>query len=120
MPVSHRFDRKKRRIVSTAYGVLTKDDLLSHRERLRHDPDFDPTFDQLFDFSGVAEVQVAPQTVRNLASGNPFTRTARRAFVANQPLVHSVVRMFIAQMNLPAERVGIFETTAEAISWLER
>ena len=39
--------------MSTADGVLTRQDILGHMDRLSNDPDFDPDFCQLIDFTQI-------------------------------------------------------------------
>ena len=47
----YNIDKERRLVLSSGNGVLTKEDLLGHMDRLSKDPDFDPDFSQVLDFT---------------------------------------------------------------------
>ena len=57
MPTFYKIDRQRRLVMTTYSGVLTAADALGHQAKLLKDPDFDPTFSQLFDVTHVTDVK---------------------------------------------------------------
>ncbi len=55
MPADYKVDTSKRMVFSIAYGIITDEDVYAHQEKLRDDPDFDPSFSQLVDCAGVTK-----------------------------------------------------------------
>jgi hypothetical protein len=58
LPVSYKIDRKRRLVMTTWSGVLTEDEILAHQQQLVIDPDFDRSFSQVSDFTGVRAVEI--------------------------------------------------------------
>jgi hypothetical protein len=81
MSAFYTIDKERRLVLSSGNGVLTKEDLLGHMERLSKDPDFDPDFCQLLDFTQITVLEFEPEDVRQLAQRNIFSPRSRRAFV---------------------------------------
>jgi hypothetical protein len=98
--------------------VLTDDDLRKHQSELRADPAFDPALDQLWDFTGVADVEISPDTLRRLARARSYSATARRAVVVPTDLGFGLGRMFQMLHEEAPEEVQIFRTLEEARRWL--
>lgn len=44
MPAFYKIDKERRVVLSTASGVFTLADAVSHMDKLSKDPDFDPSF----------------------------------------------------------------------------
>jgi hypothetical protein len=68
-------------------------------ETLAADPEFDPSFRQIFDFRRVSELTVTGAVVtaavlRWKAGLNPWDESAKRAFVAQSDLIFGMSRMF--------------------------
>src|SRR5262245_9870385 len=82
MPASYVIDKQRRLVLSTGTGVVTFEDCKQHQDRLIDDPDFDPTYNQLLDFSAAIRVQLNESNVRFLAVRHVFTKPSRRAFVS--------------------------------------
>jgi len=118
MPASYHIDPERRTIFSSATGVVTDDDLKGHQSRLRSDPAFDRTFNQLWDLRGVAEARVTNGAIRTLADSRSFDAGARRGMVAPQDLVYGLARMFEMLHEQAPEDLRIFRTLEEAERWL--
>ncbi|HEX2852761.1 MAG TPA: hypothetical protein VHO24_05945 [Opitutaceae bacterium] len=119
MPGSYRIDRNARVVFSAATGVFTAEDAWNQINQLLADPEFDPTFGQLLDFSNVGPVNLTPAEIKNLAGVALFAPTARRAFVSPTPLLYGLARMYAAQREVQGDTgLGVFHTMDEALIWL--
>ncbi len=54
MPLFYKIDKERRLVMSTGSGVFSVADAVSHMEKLSKDPDFDPGFSQIADFTSHA------------------------------------------------------------------
>lgn len=81
MPARYRIDRQRRLVISSAWGALSVTDIELHRKKLLSDPDFDPVFSQLLDFTKVTGALMTGEDVRLLAVANIFSFTSRRALL---------------------------------------
>ncbi len=73
MTAYYKIDKQRRLVLSSGSGVLTKADLVMHMEQLLNDPDFDPKFSQLADFSQVSGFDLTGDDVRALANKTVFS-----------------------------------------------
>jgi len=119
MPVSYEIDKEECLIVCTATGVCTLADVVRFREQLRADPDFDPTFCQLVDATGMTRAEVSPEQVRSLAEQSPFSVNSRRALVAGNDLGFGLLRVYEIVRGLRGDtQVQVFRNRAAALEWL--
>jgi hypothetical protein len=72
MPAFYKIDKGRRIVMSSGSGVLTIQDIIGHQERLLNDPDFDPSYSQLSDFTQVEKVELPSTDVRVAARKNIF------------------------------------------------
>jgi hypothetical protein len=120
MAVSYTIDSKRRLILSSASGEITGAELLGHQDRLMHDPDFDPNFRQLADFTGTTRVSVSSEDVRTLAARNIFAPGSRRCVIAPTAEIFGLARMFqtFRELSGGKEELQIFKDREEAMRWL--
>jgi len=118
VPATYRIDRERRIILSTASGVLTDHDIREHQQQLRSDPDFDASFDQLWDHRDVTDFQITTATLRDLATARSFKPGSRRAVVTPSDLGFGLARMFQTLHEEAPEDLRVFRTIEEARSWL--
>jgi hypothetical protein len=119
VPAAYTIDPNQRVVYSRAWGILTDGDLLGHQSRLKADPAFDPSFNQLFDFRTVTEARLTSDGVHHLARRNAFGLHSRRAFVVLSPEMYGMMRMFeILTSDDPDELRVQFSDLAEAYRWL--
>lgn len=119
MPADFFIDRQRKIVFSKATGKLGYAEGLDHMDRLQIHPDFQPEFDQLFDFRDVTEVDLSHDDVRQLAERPVFSPRSRRAFVVSNALSFGVARMFQAYRDIRGESgITIFKEMKEALSWL--
>lgn len=119
MSAYYNIDKERRLVLSSGAGVLTKEDLLGHMDRLSNDPDFNPDFAQVLDFTRINLVEVEPEDVRQLAQRNIFSPRSRRAFVVKDDLQFGLARMFEIHRELKGETgIRVFRAFDEAMDWI--
>lgn len=119
MPASSAIDSHQRLVTTRVTGYATFADIDVEQKRLVGDPEFDPGYDHLFDLSGVADVQLSLDEIRELASVKLFSERSRRAVVAPANLLYGLSRMYQGFRGLGPESLRVFRTTEEALRWLE-
>lgn len=119
MPSSYEIDKPRKLVITTAWGVCTAEDVVQFRKQVQSDRDFDPSFSQLADFTGVTKVEFTPDDVRMLAAISPFSTQSRRALVAENQMVFGLSKMFGILRNLRGEKlIRVFRSRSEALDWL--
>jgi hypothetical protein len=120
MPADYTIDKSLKMVFSKAYEILTDQDIISHQEMLRDDPDFDPGFSQLVDCTGVTKADdLSTDAIYELARRRLFGAESQRAFVAPQKLVYGLVRMFQILTNDYPDELVIFKDLTEARKYLK-
>jgi len=74
MSRTYEIDKQRRLVISTALGAITFADLLAHQDKLLRDPDFDPSFSQIIDFTRITSLVLEASDVHTLAQRNIFSR----------------------------------------------
>jgi hypothetical protein len=97
---------------------MTNDDVLEHHRSLRNDPDFDPTYRQIVDMSGITDDLVDVATKELVSRDQIFARGARRAWVATENYTFGMARMYTVAANGQGQSVQVFRTRKEAEDWL--
>jgi hypothetical protein len=98
--------------------VLTSEEIVTHYDALRADPDFDPTFSQLADLQDVTKFAVDAKTLRSEALLRTFHPSARRALVASSDIAFGLSRMYGSYAELAAQNLQVFRAKDEAEEWL--
>ena len=119
MPASFTIDEKQRLVRSRAWGVLVDQDLRSNQQALRNDSRFDPTFRQVYDFTGVTDVQLTQAGIQSLAYNPLFVPTARRAVVVSSDVAYGMARMYALISNRDERAFRIFRDLDSAQRWIE-
>ena len=109
-----------RKLVVVKFGKkLTFRDVEHYTEQLRASPLFQRDFSEIADLSGVEELNLEAEDLLKLADQrDPFSRNARRAFVAQTPEQTHAARLH--EMLRGQRNFEIFATFEEAESWVER
>jgi hypothetical protein len=118
VPVTYAIDPEKKLVLSRIWGPATESEVLEHNRQLRHDPLFDPSYQQLADMSGVTELLVPTSTVRETALDSFFSPGVRRAFVATGDGAFGMARMFALHAESLGQVVEVFRDRGEAERWL--
>ncbi|HMD39940.1 MAG TPA: hypothetical protein VKH15_11700 [Candidatus Acidoferrum sp.] len=119
MPTFYKIDKERRLVMSTGTGIFNKEEALSHQRRLLADPDFDPSYSQLTDFTHITQFDLSAQDVRQLAQRSVFAPDARRAFLVASDLAFGLARMFEMFSEGAGEQgIRIFRNLEEALDWV--
>ncbi|HKW61742.1 MAG TPA: hypothetical protein VJN89_04285 [Candidatus Acidoferrum sp.] len=119
MPAFYKIDKERHLVLSTASGVFTLADAVSHMDRLSKDPDFDPSFSQISDFTHVTRIELSGDDIRRLAQKTIFSAHSRRAFIAANETTFGIGRMFEILRGLEGEKgIRIFRALEEALDWV--
>lgn len=119
MPAFYKIDKERRLVLSTASGVFTLADAVEHMEKLSADPDFDPGFSQISDFTHVTRIDLSGEEIRCLAQRTIFSANSRRAFITPNETMFGIARMFEILRGLEGEKgIRIFRTLEQALDWV--
>jgi hypothetical protein len=118
MPVTYQIDVALRVVLTSGYGDVSDADLLEHNIRLKADPLFDPTFNQLLDYTRVINSDVKSETIHRIAGQRIFSLSSRRAIVVKPGLQYGLARMFQSLRALEDKNIQIFLDFDEAKEWL--
>ncbi len=120
VPITYTIDPERRLVSSSASGHVTAAEILDHQDRLMRDPDFDPAFRQLVDFSGATNISASSADIRVIATRNFFGQGARRCIVAPTAEIFGLARMFqtFRELSGGEEEIQIFKDRNEALQWL--
>ena len=104
MPVVLKIDPHRQVVHSTFYGRITDTELLGHSKRIASDPDFNPQFSDIVDFSDVTEPAITESTIAALAA-NPtlFSSSAIHIVIAPAAVIFQLGAKFkeLAQSSRP-------------------
>lgn len=120
--VSYQIDAERRIVFLYGRGALRVDDVLEMQDRLRADPEFDPTFRLLADYRAATSIQIQMHRIAEVAANAPFAPSARRAFVVRGARNFDVVSQFRSLNDADGAhgRVGVFYDFDSANRWLEQ
>jgi len=108
------------RLVSVKFeGNVEPKDVVGYLESLKADPLFEPGFSELVDLTEVLTSAIDFEAAMVLAHHvDPFSPTAKRAFVVSQPAIFGAIRMY--QMAREDDtNIVILPSIEEARRWLE-
>ena len=120
MAYTYSVDDAQRVVRVQLSGVFTREDLVALSHDLANDPRVSIEFVELIDLSGVVTPPDVPRGDIRRRATNALTPVSRRAFVAPQPVIYGLCRMFVTFRGMTANRepVEVFHTTREAEAWL--
>jgi hypothetical protein len=119
MAAFYHIDKERKLVMTTTSGVVTAKDLAGHMERLRKDPDFDPQFSQLADFTHLTHIEVTEEEVAGFAQKCVFDPGSRRAFVVADDMSEKLAEQFARLRENAGERgVRVFRTLDEGVNYI--
>jgi hypothetical protein len=120
MPVSFSVDKQRRLVITTAFGTVTYSEIAAHQVGLRNHPDFDSSFDQLIDGTGVTKVAVTVEEIRMVARQRIFGADSRQAFATSSDFAYGMARMFelYREASGSGRPVRVFSSLDAAQEWL--
>ena len=121
MPLTYVIDKPCRLVTSTASGILTYADIVAHQKQLKADPDFEPTFDQLFDGTMVRKIELTAAEIQTVARQRLFAAGSRQAFATSGEFAYGMARMFeiYRETSGTGRLVRVFSGLEAAREWLE-
>ena len=115
--VNFSIDKDRRLVVVKFEGSVTVQEIARYVETLVAHPDFDPLFSEITDLRAVEHFDLQANDFLTLADQiDPFSLTARRAFVVRTSAQNQVARMH--KFLRPHRTIDIFESVADAEEWL--
>ncbi len=119
MPVCYKIDKDRRLVVTTGYGVVTRQDIEEHQRNLWMDPDFSCTFSQMADFSRMARAEVNAADMYSFAKRSVFAPNARRAVIVPNDMAFALARLFEILRGSKGENgIRVFRTIEEGFVWI--
>lgn len=106
-------------MLSSAYGVFSRADSVAHRQELLKDPDFDPSYSQVADFTQVTKFDLSAEDINELAQESVFSPQSRRALIVPSDVAYGLARMFGTLRETQGEiEIGVFRSLEEALEWV--
>jgi hypothetical protein len=118
MPLTVTVDKRRCLIITHGTGVVTLADIARARAQLRANPDFDPSFYELFDVREVSAARLTGAEMARIAASSVLGPGVCRAFVVANQKQHGLARMFSGLAEPHDQRVDIFRDMAVAEAWL--
>jgi hypothetical protein len=104
MPVVLKIDPHRKVVYSAFYGEVTDAELLNHGKAISADPDFNPDFSEIVDFSSTTNAAISEKALAALAA-NPslFSSTVVHVVVAPDEALFQLVTKYkdFAQSSRP-------------------
>ena len=119
MPAFYKISKERRHVLSTASGVFALSDALAHQDQILADPDFNPRYSQLYDFTHVTKIELSTEDVRKLAERDVFDPSSSRAILVTNDLGQGLGQLFTMLREKAGEkRIRIFRSLDEALEWV--
>jgi hypothetical protein len=119
MPLFFHVDKARKLVITTASGVVNRQDVDSHFEKMLDDPDFDPSFSELGDYTHLTKIDFTADDLRDFARLNIFAPSARRAIIVGDDSTAVLAEMFALLRQVEGERdVRVFRTLEEGVEWI--
>ena len=118
LPATYEIDHQRRLITSRLWDPVTDREVFDHNKKLRSDPQFEPTYQQLVDLTGITEVVVTTSMINETSLGQFFEPGTRRATVAVDDAVYGMARMFALRAESVGQTIQVFRDLKHARDWL--
>ncbi len=124
MPITYSIDPKLGVIFTTAWDVLTVEELFEHKRKLAADPDFKPGMVELSDVRQITELDVTPEGIGRFVAQDTISaeklRDYKLAIIVSQEVVFGMARMYEMMTEQNVSNVAVFRDLEEAKTWLGR
>ena len=120
MALRYLIDKEHRLVVVIGSERVTAADIKALIDQAPHDPDFNADFDEFVDLRAVTGFDISGEEIRTLAGWRIFSPKSRRAFLATEPHVFGVGRMWEAytEFSHDTTQIRVFYELAPALAWL--
>lgn len=121
MPFSYVVYPEHRLVISTGSDRVTWQEIKDRQDQTKTDPDFNPGFNQLVDLRAVTSFDMTGGQTSALARRTIFSATSKRAFVAADPAVFGMGRMWeiFTEMSDNPSQIRVFKDLSSALKWLD-
>ena len=97
MPVVLKIDARRKVVYSAFYGKIDDAEVAGHRSAIASDPDFEPDFNEIVDFTAVTDVALSESTlVAMAASPSLFQESVLHIVVAPADLIFRLASKYKA------------------------
>jgi hypothetical protein len=120
MPFSYVVYKDRNLVISTGSDRVTWREIKARQDQTKIDPDFNPEFNQIVDLRAVTGFDMTSQEAGALASRMIFSSTSKRAFIAAEPAVFGVGRMWqiFTELSDNPSQIRVFYDLPSALKWL--
>jgi hypothetical protein len=121
MPFSYVVYKDRSLVISTGSDRVTWEEIKARQDQTKTDPDFNPEFNQIVDLRGVTGFDMTSEQASSLARRMIFSLTSKRAFIASEPAVFGVGRMWqmFTELSDNPSQIRIFYDLPSALKWLD-
>lgn len=106
-------------MLSTLSGESTYAEALAHQRNLSADPDFDPAFSHIADFTYATLAKISSEEIIKFAQRSIFSPHARRAAILPNPADYELGRMYETLRGMEGQTgIRAFRTLEEALDWI--
>lgn len=120
MPFRYVVYAKQRLVISTGSDLVTWEEIRKRQDQIKTDPEFKPEFNQLVDLRTVTGFDMTSGQTSALARRMIFSASSKRAFVAANPAVFGMGRMWeiFTEMSDNPSQIRVFYDLPSALKWL--
>lgn len=120
MPVTLTIDPERCLTITTCEGVVTDEEFLRAREQLLANPEFNPAFDRIWDFSAVTEAKVTEAVATRLVGESPNSGKAicRAVVISERTAPMKAILDFIGLTRRAHRRIAAFPDRKSAEQWI--
>jgi hypothetical protein len=121
MPFSYVVYKDRNLVISTGSDRVTWEEIKARQDQTENDPGFHPEFNQIVDLRAVTGFDMTSEQARALARRRTFSSTSKRAFIATEPAVFGVGRMWqiLSELSDNQSQIRVFYDLSSALKWLE-
>lgn len=122
MPYRYVIDKESRLVISTGWDRLTFAEAKALQDQLKNDPEFDPEFKRLIDFTALTAFDMSTDEAREIARRRVSSSPSENAIaiLVSSPSIFGMARLMEAYRSIERKReqVRVFYDRAEALKWL--
>ncbi len=120
MPVTLTIEPERRLVTTTGSGIVTDEDFMRARQQLLEHPDFDASFDRIWNFRAVTESQVSEEIAAQLVANSPNTEKSicRAVVMSERAAPMKDIIDFISRTRRANRRIAAFPDLRSAEQWI--
>lgn len=119
MPVVLKIDQQRRIVYSAFHGKITDAEVAGHRSSIASDPDFNPTFNEVVDFTAVTDVNLSESTLAAMAeTPSLFHDSVVHIVVAPADILFQIASKYKAFARISRPNLFVVRTRDEAYQLL--